>query len=937
MARTVSGGSSLSPMMEQDELSIPTPTLGVTQEDSEVPPAGDEEEEDSAHDKTIKDTTRRADDANGTTLPTQRSNYKNRQDRSTIGDWMGWWSAKSSRSSLVVPDTEPSSVPGAPDPNSGQNQNPVGVVRPQAQVKRRRTTKSVFGTLGISVLNPIPYSTAPPSATVPRRGDTSSSIKDVAQPSDTNSPKTNGTVTSAIDAPSSVVFTSPLLQTPFSVPAAPAEPRLTPTSAPATLVSEADMDDVLDSISVPAITGAPSLRTQKSATDISIMTTHTGASSSAAGFSTSSSDPAVSSSLDKPTQRVQGASLRAIVNATRVMTSDPGSVLVDHGKYVNPQVSELAYALVKQARDDQLLFREKDKEKGVDGGAIKGGKKAHSTRSTSVSDAATTLRAVAANSSVKNDKKRPKTAASTKPSFMHHVASPFLGALRGNGGVEKNVARGGGAHHPGPSTSTSTTQGSDNPVAGVNNNASPTSPNTGGAAANKLASVPLESIIPVAAKPPTQYLSNSSTPADMAGWSSRAYRHTSLASKDFDFRFHHPTSASRFSTSRGRRRRSQGRGDRGSGEREEMADGNGQDVVLLTDRYGFVYDVSQYDVLLLLRAYDCKNTAPACLTGVKIADRQEDNSWPGDAGRERDDEDDDESLGGTSGDVRSLSRKSGMIEIVKDKCNCDGEPDVGIYAESVRSMSSGKSKRRNSSGGAGGGGLPAATANSASSVLSVTSDTPRHACANTVRRLLDQLTEIHDQRQAAQRKGWDVFLKQRRAVKTVKASVKRDAGEQLRQGTLSPTGLHVGSSSMGAGGAAAILGMGGRLMGAGRRKNEDDIEEELMHSEGLIGFAHLGLSTNREERKEFDRLVRSGIPLVYRAKVWLECSGGLEMREPGLFQDLLSIRDNEEEGPGSVVAEIEKDVGRTMPLNVFYGGDGVGVGKLRRVLTAYSR
>jgi small G protein signaling modulator 3 len=92
---------------------------------------------------------------------------------------------------------------------------------------------------------------------------------------------------------------------------------------------------------------------------------------------------------------------------------------------------------------------------------------------------------------------------------------------------------------------------------------------------------------------------------------------------------------------------------------------------------------------------------------------------------------------------------------------------------------------------------------------------------------------------------------------------------------------------------------------------------------------------NRDERKEFDRLVRSGIPLVYRSKVWLECSGGLEMREPGLFRDLLA--EASVEGPGSVTREIEKDVGRTMPLNVFFGGDGAGVNKLRRVLTAYSR
>ena len=73
---------------------------------------------------------------------------------------------------------------------------------------------------------------------------------------------------------------------------------------------------------------------------------------------------------------------------------------------------------------------------------------------------------------------------------------------------------------------------------------------------------------------------------------------------------------------------------------------------------------------------------------------------------------------------------------------------------------------------------------------------------------------------------------------------------------------------------------------------------------------------------------------MYRAKVWLECSGALEMREPGLFQDLLAKEDASNE---SVMGEIAKDVGRTMPLNVFFGGDGAGVEKLRRVLIAYSR
>ena len=58
------------------------------------------------------------------------------------------------------------------------------------------------------------------------------------------------------------------------------------------------------------------------------------------------------------------------------------------------------------------------------------------------------------------------------------------------------------------------------------------------------------------------------------------------------------------------------------------------------------------------------------------------------------------------------------------------------------------------------------------------------------------------------------------------------------------------------------------------------------------------------------------------------------MQEPGVFVELLAQMDSD---GGSVVREIDKDVGRTMPLNMFFGGDGVGVQKLRRVLIAYSR
>jgi hypothetical protein len=382
--------------------------------------------------------------------------------------------------------------------------------------------------------------------------------------------------------------------------------------------------------------------------------------------------------------------------------------------------------------------------------------------------------------------------------------------------------------------------------------------------ANKPSSVALESIIPATAKPPTHYLSRTYTP---------------LTAPHFNFTIPLPTSASRFTVYR-----------------------DDESKQPLTDRYGFIYDVSQYDVLLLIRAKECGNTAPACLTGVKIADRKESNSWS--------DDDDD--------------NQENMVVIVKDSCTCDGEgnpkspvsfghsigktgavsspPESSSASRQSRAASLSSSRPRSTTVTSTTTPLNVSMPHSNTAILIVTQSTPRHVCANVIRHLLDDMTKSHDQNQSAKMKEWDVFVKQRSKVKL-------------------PKNILPAVSTSG-GGAAALLGLGTSVE-----------EEELSHSEGLIGFAQLGLSSNAHERKEFDRLVRGGIPLVYRSKLWLECSGGLDMREPGIFGDLLAHVDEHD----LVCVEIEKDVGRTMPLNVFFGGDGAGVDKLRRVLRAYSR
>ncbi|PPQ84156.1 hypothetical protein CVT25_002022 [Psilocybe cyanescens] len=706
---------------------------------------------------------------------------KPRQERPSIGDWMGtWWGKKGER------------PPGDKDP-------PVEIINKKHN--RRKSARSVFGTLGISMLNPAPLSSPKKQTTL-----AVNEVSDAASIHSNRSTKSTHTnVGSSISAAASVI-PSPIQTSFVPSPAAP-------------LIST-----VFESL-VPA---------------------H--------GLS---KDPSLLS-YDPPVVVTQGATLRAIANATRVMSSDPNSILADQGKDTGPLIARLAMELVKNARDERITFRERPKERKETkleqtfAAEVTERSGAVGTVSPSLGSADATMsltRALA----TQHDAKKAK---SSRTASLMQAAPPFTSPLFGSF-MSQQSKKPSNLNDRGLATEQASSPSGQRISSTV-------VPSSNIPARKKPASVPLESIIPATSKPPTQYLSRTYTP---------------LTARDFRFTIPLPQSASRYTI---------------------YHDDKNQRP--LTDRYGFMYDVSQYDLLLLLRARECGNTAPACLTGVKIADREEDNSWP-------DEEEDGQ------GEVKDT------IEIVKGSCSCNGEPEVrssksdlagsaqATYGDSnsvsIKSRSSSKSRRRSSV--VPSGATTSSMAASMTSVLSINSDTPRHACANTVRSLLNQLTEIHDQQQAAQRKEWDAFVKQRSKVKHLKGS---------------SNAVSSSSVAAGAGAAAAILGLGTAIE-----------EDELAHSEGLIGFAQLGLSSNKDERKEFDRLVRSGIPLVYRSKVWLECSGALEMREPGLFQDLLA----ETDGPDSVVDEIEKDVGRTMPLNIFFGGDGAGVDKLRRVLIAYSR
>ena len=566
----------------------------------------------------------------------------------------------------------------------------------------------------------------------------------------------------------------------------------------------------------------------------------------------SNADDAVSqeASVDPSEQTIhtQGSSLQAITNATRVMTNDPTSILADRS--VSDLVATLAMQLVRNAREEGVTYKEKPRERKprrseptetIDTNVPKG-----VINSPGGADAKMTLnRTLATQSPSEGKKERRQTSHATfaAPSFGAFIAEQHR-RLTNAVGVSQRPPNGSPNANPNTGDSNSTS-------------AQPQGP--------KPKSVPLDSIIPETSKPPTEYLA-------------KAY--TSLTSRNFKLSMQlNAAAASRFAVHK----------------REANRE-------LLTDRYGFIYDVTQYDVLLLQRAVECGSTAPACLTGVKIADRREEDDWSED------------------GDGRSRS----PIKVVRGDCDCEGDDDTReIDNVSVRSLSSKKSRedsqapslhRRPStiSSRKRSSTVTSHTANvvaqkTFSSVLVVDDDAPRHACEKSIRQMLNRLTEIHDKQQDTRKRAWDTFLGQRSKTRS----------KNVSYGQTSASSAGTNNSS-----AAPFWGLGTSLD-----------EDELDHNEGLIGFNQMGYSLSREERRELDRLIRGGIPLVYRSKIWLECSGGLEMMEPGLFRELVNRHDADD----SITAEIEKDVGRTMPLNVFFGGDGAGIEKLRRVLIAYSR
>ena len=84
----------------------------------------------------------------------------------------------------------------------------------------------------------------------------------------------------------------------------------------------------------------------------------------------------------------------------------------------------------------------------------------------------------------------------------------------------------------------------------------------------------------------------------------------------------------------------------------------------------------------------------------------------------------------------------------------------------------------------------------------------------------------------------------------------------------------------------------------------------------------------------FTKLIRVGLPNRLRGEIWELTSGSLfaRLQNPNLYSDTLSKFNGRE---SLAIDEIEKDLNRSLPEYPGFQSEE-GIGRLRRVLTAYS-
>ncbi|GAA6023964.1 hypothetical protein JCM10207_008645 [Rhodosporidiobolus poonsookiae] len=213
---------------------------------------------------------------------------------------------------------------------------------------------------------------------------------------------------------------------------------------------------------------------------------------------------------------------------------------------------------------------------------------------------------------------------------------------------------------------------------------------------------------------------------------------------------------------------------------------------------------------------------------------------------------------------------------------------------------------------------------------SSTTNTTSGTGPQSMRALLAQLRTMTDAVEKTQQEAWDIFIRRRQAkLAKLKRREREEAAEAATKGK--------GKSKRKPGGDERERPKTLFLAQGEEMDVQDGEGEEVWTSENLVGVAQMGTEGKgkKEDWAEFKELVRKGVPIAYRPKIWGECSSANEAREPGVYQELLAQPETEAEM--QCLKQIDMDCHRTFPTNVFFAGNGPGVAKLRNVLVAYSR
>ncbi|KAF9929972.1 hypothetical protein FBU30_001062 [Linnemannia zychae] len=188
---------------------------------------------------------------------------------------------------------------------------------------------------------------------------------------------------------------------------------------------------------------------------------------------------------------------------------------------------------------------------------------------------------------------------------------------------------------------------------------------------------------------------------------------------------------------------------------------------------------------------------------------------------------------------------------------------------------------------------------------------PPASSSSNVTALLSQIKVLHDSVQMTQKEKWDAFLRKRR--------------KRMHLGEANGSALsNMSSSSLG---SPLIFG---NLMLSLEEQEQDEDNRMYWPSVCIIGMATIGQGADWEELRD---LVRGGIPVMYRNKIWQEASGAFDMRQPGYYRELLSRQ------PAELCqcwSDIEMDLHRTFPTNILFSPGGQGIEKLKNILIAYS-